>query len=177
MKYVCAGGKILLSLERGEELCGTLKMLAAEEDIKFALVSAHGQCSRVTLGSLDTRTGRVGRVDYSEPDGMELACASGELTGGDTARVNLHAVIGSAFLHDEYGGRFRDRNSGVAYAGTLERAEAGAGLTAVVEPLDVDARLADVPAPEQSGGVLDRIGSAFSKTGVSDRLYRKLELE
>ena len=51
MKYVRSGDKIIVSLERGEELCGTLKMLAAEENIKFALVRAHGSCLRVTLGS------------------------------------------------------------------------------------------------------------------------------
>ena len=50
MKHVKSGDKIIASLERGEELCGTLKTLAAKEDIKFALVRAHGSCARVTLG-------------------------------------------------------------------------------------------------------------------------------
>ena len=55
MKYVRSGDKIIVSLERVEELCGTLKMLAAEENIKFALVRAHGSCLRVTLGSYDKK--------------------------------------------------------------------------------------------------------------------------
>ena len=57
MKYVRSGDKIIASLERGEEFCGTLKTLAAKEDIKFALVRAHGSCVRVTLGSYDKKSG------------------------------------------------------------------------------------------------------------------------
>lgn len=176
MKYVRSGGKIIASLERGEELCGTLKMLAAEEDIKFALVRAHGQCSRVTLGSYDSKGGGLAVWSYNDDCCYELASVTGELGGGGTPWLSLHAVIGNIIKHDEYGRSIYDRNPGIVYTGTLERAEAGAGITAVLELMDIDARLADVPRPEK-GGLLDRISAAFADSDEGSPSYKRLELE
>ncbi len=176
MKYVRSGDKIIASLERGEELCGTLKTLAAKEDIKFALVRAHGSCVRVTLGSYDKKSGGLSVWSYNDAWDYELASVTGELLGGETPELNLHAVIGSVLKYDEYGSSFYDRNPGLTYAGTLESAEAGAGITAVLELLDIDARLADVPRPERVG-LLDRISAALTDTDMDSPSYKRLELE
>lgn len=122
MKYVRSGDKIIASLELGEELCGTLKTLAAKEDIKFALVRAHGSCVRVTLGSYDKKSGGLSVWSYNDAWDYELASVTGELLGGETPELNLHAVIGSVLKYDEYGSSFYDRNPGLTYAGTLESA-------------------------------------------------------
>ena len=62
------------------------------------------------------------------------------------------------------------------YAATLESAEVSAGCTAVLELLDAEARLADVPLPE-SGGLLSKLGRTFAKTDGFDPPYRRLELK
>ena len=77
MKHVKSGDKIIASLERGEELCGTLKTLAAKEDIKFALVRAHGSCVRVTLGSYDKKSGGLSVWSYNDAWDYELASVTG----------------------------------------------------------------------------------------------------
>ena len=176
MKYVRSGDKIIVSLERGEELCGTLKMLAAEENIKFALVRAHGSCLRVTLGSYDRKGGGLSVWSYNDAWDYELASVTGELLGGETPELNLHAVIGSVLKYDEYGSSFYDRNPGLTYAGTLESAEAGAGITAVLEILDISARLVNVPRLEK-GGFFGKIGAAFADTDENSPSYKRLELE
>ena len=113
---------------------------------------------------------------YNDAWDYELASVTGELLGGETPELNLHAVIGSVLKYDEYGSSFYDRNPGLTYAGTLESAEAGAGITAVLELLDIDARLADVPRPEKVG-LLDRISAALTDTDMNSPSYKRLELE
>lgn len=177
MEYRRVGDKIIAVLERGEELCAALRGLAADEGIKLALVSAHGSCSRVRLGSYDRVGGRLMTENYADMAcDFELASVTGELLGGDEPAVSLHAVIGSVIKGDEYGSRLGDRHIGIVYAGTLESAEVSAGCTAVLELLDAEARFADVPLPE-SGGLLSKLGRTFAKTDGFDPPYRRLELK
>ena len=178
MEYRRVGSKIIAVLERGEELCAALRALAADEGIKLALVSAHGSCSRVRLGSYDRVGGRLMTENYADiACDFELASVTGELLGGDEPAVSLHAVIGSVIKGDEYGSRLGDRHIGIVYAGTLESAEVSAGCTAVLELLDAEARFADVPLPESGGGLLSKIGRTFAKTDGFDPPYRRLELK
>ena len=168
MEYRRVGNKIIAVLERGEELCAALRALAADEGIKFALVSAHGSCGSVRLGSYDRRGGRLMIERYSDiACDFELASVTGELIGGDEHALSLHAVIGSVIKSDEFGSRLGDRHIGIVYAGTLE----------VLELLELDARLAEVPVPESGGGILGKIGRTFAKTDGFDPPYKRLELE
>lgn len=177
MEYRRVGNKIIAVLERGEELCAALRALTADEGIKLALVSAHGSCSHVRLGSYDRVGGRLMTENYADMAcDFELASVTGELLGGDEPAARLHAVIGSVIKGDEYGSRLGDRHIGIVYAGTLESAEVSAGCTAVLELLDAEARLADVPLPE-SGGLLSKLGRTFAKTDGFDPPYKRLELK
>ena len=63
--------------------------------------------------------------------------------------------------------------SGVSYSGTLESAYVLAGCTAVLDVLELDARIAEVPEGEKPRG----IRAAFSQVDENDRLYRTLELD
>ncbi len=128
------------------------------------------------LGSYDRNGGGLSVWSYNDSWDYELAPVTGELLGGETPEINLHAVIGSVLKSDEYGSSMGDRNPGLAYAGTLERAEAGVGITAVLELLDIDARLADVPRPEKRG-FFGKIGAAFAATDENSPPYKRLELE
>lgn len=47
----------------------------------------------------------------------------------------------------------------------------------MLELLDAEARLADVPLPESGGGLLSKIGRTFAKTDGFDPPYRRLELK
>ena len=47
----------------------------------------------------------------------------------------------------------------------------------MLELLDAEARLADVPLPESGGLLLSKIGRTFAKTDGFDPPYRRLELK
>ena len=130
----------------------------------------------MTLGSYDRKGGGLSVWSYNDAWDYELASVTGELLGGETPELNLHAVIGSVLKGDEYGSSMYDRNPGLTYAGTLESAEAGAGITAVLELLDISARLVNVPRPEK-GGFFGKIGAAFADTDENSPSYKRLELE
>ena len=171
MKYVRVGGKILLSLERGEELCGTLRMLAAEEDIKFALVSAHGQCRSATLGSYDSSLGTVFEYTYQGFD-YELVSVTGELTNDAEPKLSLHASISFTKMRSTH-----LDHPGTIYGGLLSSATISSGCTVVLELLDVGAKLVPVESSSEAPDWRNRLLSTFTSTDEVDRKYLKLELE
>lgn len=59
----------------------------------------------------------------------------------------------------------------------MEYRRVGDKIIAVLELLDTEARLADVPLPESGGGLLSKIGRTFAKTDGFDPPYRRLELK
>ena len=60
----------------------------------------------------------------------------------------------------------------------MEYRRVGNKIIAVLELLELDARLAGVPLPESgAGGILGKIGRTFAKTDGFDPPYRRLELE
>lgn len=175
MKYVRTGNKIIASLDRGEELCSTLRRLAVEENIGFATVSAHGTGHMVRLGSYSTSNGTTFEYCYSELD-YELVSVTGELTGGEEPQLSLHALISNTVKKDEYFSN-GDRAPGIVYGGILASATISAACTAVLELFDIDARLVPVPAPEREPGFWDRLSSTFTLTDELNKRYLKLEFE
>ena len=59
----------------------------------------------------------------------------------------------------------------------MEYRRAGNKIIAVLELLELDARLAEGPEPESGGGILGKIGRTFAKTDGFDPPYKRLELE
>lgn len=59
----------------------------------------------------------------------------------------------------------------------MEYRRVGDKIIAVLELLDAEARLADVPLPESGGGLFGKIGRTFAKTDGFDPPYRRLELK
>lgn len=175
MKYVRTGNKIIASLDKGEELCATLRRLAVEENIGFATVSAHGTGRMVRLGSYSTSHGSTFEYSYSELD-YELVSVTGELTGGAEPQLCLHALISNTIKKDEYLSN-GDRAPGVVYGGILDSATISAACTVVLELFDLDARLVPVDAPSKGLGFWDRLGATFTLTDEMDKRYLKLEFD
>lgn len=167
MDYRRIGERIVVSLKPGEELCSALLALARKENLKFALVSAHGSCSAVKLGIYHRQTGRTVTTEYTA-DEFEIASVTGELTGGNDPALNLHAVIGNPRLS-----AVPNFYSGVTYSGTLESAYVLAGCTAVLDVLELDAHMVEAPEAEKSRG----LKAALSRENESSRRYRTLELD
>lgn len=95
MEYKRFGSKLVVRLEKGDELCAALLALAETEDVRLASVSGIGASNDVTLGVFDTRTKEYFKKRYNSWD-YELASVTGNLSRQEgKPYLHLHAVIGS----------------------------------------------------------------------------------
>lgn len=95
MEYKRFGSKIVVRLEKGDELCAKLLEIAETENIRLASVSGIGASNDVTLGVFNTQSREYFKKRYSAWD-YELASVTGNLTRQDgKPYLHLHAVIGS----------------------------------------------------------------------------------
>ncbi len=94
MEYRRFGSKIVVRLDRGEEVCAKLLELAEAEDIRLAAVSGIGATNDVALGVFDTQTKVYHKTRYVED--FEIGSVTGSLTRKDGAPyLHLHVVVGS----------------------------------------------------------------------------------
>lgn len=68
MEYRRFGSKLVVRLERGEEVCEKLLELAERENIRTAAVSGIGASNDVTLGVFDTGTKEYFKKRYNGID-------------------------------------------------------------------------------------------------------------
>ena len=84
MEYRRFGNKLVVRLERGEEVCAKLLELAERENIRTAAVSGIGASNDVTLGVFDTGTKEYFKKRYNGID-YELGSLTGTLSRQDGA--------------------------------------------------------------------------------------------
>ena len=103
MEYRRFGSKIVVRLDRGEEVCAKLLELAEAEDIRLAAVSGIGATNDVALGVFDTQTKVYHKTRYVED--FEIGSVTGNLSRqGDKPYLHLHAVIGSPVMGECHAG-------------------------------------------------------------------------
>lgn len=104
MEYRRFGSKLVVRLERGEEVCAKLLELAERENIRTAAVSGIGASNDVTLGVFDTGTKYYNKTVYNATD-YEIGSVTGNLSRqGDKPYLHLHAVIGSPVMGECHAG-------------------------------------------------------------------------
>ena len=94
MEYRRFGDKIVVRIDKGEELCETLLDIAGRENIRLAGVYGIGSTDDVTLGAFDADSKTYVKVRYNST-AYELASVTGNLSRMDgRPYLHLHAVIG-----------------------------------------------------------------------------------
>ena len=134
MEYRRFGDKLVVRLDRGEEVCAKLLELAQAEDIRLASVSGIGASGDVTLGVFNPRIKEYKSVHY-EGD-YEIASLTGNLSRKDgEPYLHLHAVIGNPTDKFEW----HHNPSGVTYSGHLSAAVISATCELVIDVIDGEA--------------------------------------
>ncbi len=131
MEYRRFGDKIVVRIDKGEELCAMLLELAEKEDIRMAGVTGIGASGDVTLGVFNPRIKEYKSVRY-EGD-YEIASVTGNLSRRDgKPYLHLHAVIGDPTRKFEW----HHNPSGVTYSGHLNAAVISATCELVIDVID-----------------------------------------
>lgn len=131
MDYRRFGDKIVVRIDKGEELCAMLLELAEKEDIRMAGVTGIGASGDVTLGVFNPRIKEYKSVRY-EGD-YEIASVTGNLSRRDgKPYLHLHAVIGDPTRKFEW----HHNPSGVTYSGHLNAAVISATCELVIDVID-----------------------------------------
>ena len=127
MDYRRFGDKLVVRLDKGEEVCAKLLELAEKENIRLASVSGIGASGDVTLGVFNPRIREYKSVRY-EGD-YEIASLTGNLSRQDgKPYLHLHAVIGDPTDKFEW----HHIPSGVTYSGHLNAAVVSATCEMVI---------------------------------------------
>lgn len=131
MEYRRFGDKIVVRIDKGEELCAALLELAEKENIRMAGVTGIGASGDVTLGVFNPRIKEYKSVRY-EGD-YEIASVTGNLSRRDgKPYLHLHAVIGDPTRKFEW----HHNPSGVTYSGHLNAAVISATCELVIDVID-----------------------------------------
>lgn len=123
MEYRRFGDKIVVRIDKGEELCAALLELAEKENIRMAGVTGIGASDDVTLGVFDTGTKVYNKTRFNAT-AYELGSVTGNLSRQDgKPYLHLHAVIGSPA-------------KGECHAGHLNAAVISATCELVIDVID-----------------------------------------
>lgn len=123
MEYRKFGSRIVVRIDPGEEVVKSVLLLAEQENIRLASVSAIGASDDVTLGIFDTKAKKYSSVRYHAHD-YELASVAGNLSRKDKEPyLHLHAVIA-------------DPGSGECHGGHLSAAVVSATCEIFIQEVD-----------------------------------------
>lgn len=132
MEYRRFGDKIVVRIDKGEELCAALLELAEKENIRMAGVTGIGASDDVTLGVFDTGTKVYNKTRFNAT-AYELGSVTGNLSRRDgKPYLHLHAVIGDPTRKFEW----HHNPSGVTYSGHLNAAVISATCELVIDVID-----------------------------------------
>ena len=96
MEYRRFGNKLVVRIDKGEELCAKVLELAERENIRLAGVSGIGASDDITLGVFNTVTKTYSSTRYQGP--YELASVTGNLSRQDgKPYLHLHLSAGNEY--------------------------------------------------------------------------------
>ena len=121
MDYKRFGTKILVRLDKGEEIIESLRRLCREADIRLATISGVGALDHVSVGLFEQTTQRYQTKEFS--GSMEITSLSGNVTQmKGEVYLHLHIVLTDA--------------SYVAFGGHLNMGRIGATAELVIDLID-----------------------------------------
>ena len=121
MEYKRFGSKVMVRMDRGDEIVAKLKEVCAAEQIKLGTVTGIGAADEAVIGLFDTKEKKYYSKEMTGD--MEIAPLIGNITTMDsTTYLHLHITLG-------------DREN-KAYAGHLNSAKVSATFEATIDVID-----------------------------------------
>ncbi len=133
MRYhALGGGRYVLRLDPGDEIVGSLRTFAAEEEISAGFITGFGSISQAVMSWLDPESGEYVKRKFDEP--MEVGNLTGSISVAEedgSPFVHLHALLAPREL--------------IAYSGHLHEARTGVVMEIFVWSFDAKLERASVP--------------------------------
>lgn len=96
MEYRRFSNKIVLRLDKNDEVIESIKFVLNKENVKLSSISGIGATNDLTVGVFDTQKGKYN--EYSMQDDFEIASLTGNSTTKDN-EVYVHLHIVCAYSH------------------------------------------------------------------------------
>jgi hypothetical protein len=118
MKYKQFGKKVILRIDRGEELIQTLKDICKQLDIKLGTIMGIGATDYATIGLYDTNTKKYHSTTLKGDH--EIAPLTGTITTmNDNLYLHLHVNLCTP-THQSYGGHLSKAIISATFEGVID---------------------------------------------------------
>ncbi|MCT4584814.1 MAG: DNA-binding protein [Peptostreptococcaceae bacterium] len=123
MDYRACNNKIILRIDKGEEIVSTLNDLCSKLNIKTAFISGIGACDRGTIGFLDLQTKEYLKYEFEEE--FEITSLIGNITRKDEKPyIHLHINLSNKDMQ--------------TFGGHLNEAYISATCEILIDIIDID---------------------------------------
>lgn len=118
MRYKQFNNKIIVRIDKGEELVDSLKTLCKTLDIKLGSIIGIGATDKVTVGLMNTKTKKYQSKEFTGDH--EITCLIGNITrmNGDVS-LHLHITLGNV-EHKAVGGHLSSAVISATFEGIID---------------------------------------------------------
>lgn len=102
MKFKKFGNKLIVRIDKGEEVVETLKRICKENNITLGSISGIGAVNKVTVGLFETTTKKYHSKEFSGDFEIAPLCGNVSTMNGETY-IHLHANLSDS-EHKSFGG-------------------------------------------------------------------------
>jgi hypothetical protein len=118
MKYKRCGNKVIVRIDKGEEIVESLKTICQQLHIKLGTITGIGATNNVTIGLLDTKTKKYQSKEFTGDHEITPLCGNITTMNGEVY-LHLHINICNA-EHHSLGGHLTKAIISVTFEGVID---------------------------------------------------------
>jgi len=118
MNYKRFGNKVIVRIDRGEEIVGTLKQICKDLDIKLGTITGIGAVNKATIGLYDVETKKYHSTELTGDH--EIVPLFGNIsTMNGKFYLHIHANLANA-EHKSFGGHLNSAIVSATFEGVID---------------------------------------------------------
>ena len=118
MNFKRFGNKVVVRIDRGEEIVGTLKQLCKNLDIKLGTITGIGAVDKATIGLFDVKTKKYHSKELRGDHEIAPLFGNVSMMGGEIY-IHLHANLANA-EHKSFGGHLNSAFVSATFEGVID---------------------------------------------------------